>query len=227
MSRMGSQFLDAPLSEYLGVTFFNTGNLYDCVSVYPPLTTIGRTGTQSSCSVFNALLGHPTSTLLYVADIGYNPNAGIGAWRHPAGGGPYNPQGAHFAFLSGRPYRWNHADLAANVERIVRELFASGAGIAAPEAPTEAAPGLRVASPGLGGARLTLTLPRPAEAELRVWDAQGRLVRQLLAGPCAPGEHAIRWDGRTDAGRAAASGLYYARLRSGAAAVRVPFLLIR
>jgi flagellar hook assembly protein FlgD len=40
----------------------------------------------------------------------------------------------------------------------------------------------------------------------------GRLVRTLAAGRLPAGPHAVRWDGRDDRGRGAASGTYVARL---------------
>lgn len=228
MTRNGDLFLDDPLRNYLGVTITSGGStLNDCVSVYAPLTSIGRIGSQSACALFNALLTQPTSTLLYVADIGYNPNPGIGVWRHPAGGGPYNPHGAHFAFLSGRPYRWNAADLSANIERIVLGLFGEGAAIGEPAAPQTVRVDLRAASPALGSTRIAFTLPRREDVELVVCDAQGRILRRLLDGPGPAGRQSALWDGRSGAGDRAPSGLYYARLRRGGRSWSAPFLLLR
>ncbi len=50
---------------------------------------------------------------------------------------------------------------------------------------------------------------------LRVFDAAGRLVRTLGAGSASPGMHAVPWDGRDDAGRDVASGVYLCRLTVG------------
>jgi hypothetical protein len=55
---------------------------------------------------------------------------------------------------------------------------------------------------GAGGAR----------AHLRIYDAAGRLVRQLLDESLAAGEHSVAWSGRDDAGRSVSAGVYYARL---------------
>ena len=52
----------------------------------------------------------------------------------------------------------------------------------------------------------------PGAASLGVYDGAGRLVRRLAVGPLGAGEHAIPWDGKDDAGRAAASGVYFVRL---------------
>jgi aminopeptidase N len=227
MSRMGDSFLDTPMRDYLGISISTVGTIYDCITVHPPLTTIGRIGSQTYCAVFNALLTQPSSTLLYIADTGYNPNPGIGVWRHPVGGGWANPAGGHFAFLSGRPYRWTYADLSANVERIVLELFGTGAAVPDADQPASAVPTLRVANPALGGARIAFTLPRPGAMELLVCDAQGRIVRRLVDGACRAGSQSATWDGRSSTGEPAPSGIYYARLRGDARPCTAPFLLLR
>jgi len=59
-------------------------------------------------------------------------------------------------------------------------------------------------------------LPRPAAVDLIVYDVAGRVVRSLLtAGNVPAGYHEVVWNGRDNAGRAAASGLYFLRLDTG------------
>ena len=50
-------------------------------------------------------------------------------------------------------------------------------------------------------------IPHPGRVDLRVVDTAGRLVRALAAGDRDAGRHVMRWDGRDDAGRPAASAL--------------------
>jgi hypothetical protein len=52
------------------------------------------------------------------------------------------------------------------------------------------------------------------QAELVVFDAQGRLVRTLLDGQASAGRNEIVWDGKDDRGQEVASGVYYYRLRA-------------
>ncbi len=59
---------------------------------------------------------------------------------------------------------------------------------------------------------IRMVVPRAGEAVVRVFDVQGRVVRTLRAGRVAAGEHAVTWQGRTDSGGEAASGVYFARL---------------
>ena len=62
----------------------------------------------------------------------------------------------------------------------------------------------------------TTTIPfvvyRDTHVVLRIYDAQGRVVRTLVEEPFAEGEHQVRWNGRDDQGREVASGAYYYRL---------------
>jgi hypothetical protein len=51
---------------------------------------------------------------------------------------------------------------------------------------------------------------------LTLYDVTGRRVRTLVDRPVGPGRHSVRWDGRDDAGRACASGVYFVRLIAGA-----------
>jgi hypothetical protein len=60
--------------------------------------------------------------------------------------------------------------------------------------------------------RLSESLP----VRVRVFDVAGREVRDLLSLPVqSPGEHSVVWDGRDDAGRRTASGVYFCRLDAG------------
>jgi hypothetical protein len=51
-------------------------------------------------------------------------------------------------------------------------------------------------------------------ATLMVYDLSGRLVRKLLSAHMSKGEHSLVWDGKTDFGRGASSGVYFIRLQT-------------
>ncbi len=51
-----------------------------------------------------------------------------------------------------------------------------------------------------------------APVELHVYDAAGRLVKDLHDGPASPGPHIANWDGTDESGRRVASGVYFCRL---------------
>jgi hypothetical protein len=68
-------------------------------------------------------------------------------------------------------------------------------------------------------------------AEVMIFDVRGRLVRRLSPGTDGPAGTAtagsVVWDGRTDAGREAASGIYFCRVRRGAVETSAKMLLVR
>ena len=51
--------------------------------------------------------------------------------------------------------------------------------------------------------------------ELAIFDALGQKVRTLIAAEQAPGLYRLQWDGRTDMGIEAASGVYMYSLTAG------------
>lgn len=59
-------------------------------------------------------------------------------------------------------------------------------------------------------------LPAPSGVKLTIYTASGREVRTLVDGFMPAGEHSVRWDGRTAAGQAAPSGVYFYRIEAGA-----------
>ncbi len=60
-------------------------------------------------------------------------------------------------------------------------------------------------------------LPEPARVDLEIFDVAGRVVRRLLRDDSRPsGGHTAVWNGRDDAGRQVAAGVYFCRLRAGA-----------
>ncbi len=91
----------------------------------------------------------------------------------------------------------------------------------------QARPAVAVAAEGApGGARLALAAP--ARVSAAVHDLRGRRVATLWAGRDLPaGTHALRWDGRDDGGRPAASGAYVLRVAAGGAAATLRIVVAR
>lgn len=80
-------------------------------------------------------------------------------------------------------------------------------------------------NPARGACTLRFTLAAAGEGALELYDAHGRRVRALAAGPLARGPHALAWDGRDEGGRAAPAGIYFARLRAGGRDETLRFVL--
>ncbi len=71
------------------------------------------------------------------------------------------------------------------------------------------------------------TNPRAGRVDLAVFDVTGRLVRHLLAEQMTAGQHHAVWDGRSDAGQPAGSGVYFARLRVSGEVRSVKLMLVK
>jgi flagellar hook assembly protein FlgD len=67
-------------------------------------------------------------------------------------------------------------------------------------------------NPANASTRIGFAMDRSGKATIRVFDAQGRLVRTLADGPRSAGVHEVTWDGRDDLGKEMASGVYFYEL---------------
>lgn len=102
-----------------------------------------------------------------------------------------------------------------------------GTALAAPgvefdEEGVPAASAMRASAPNpfTAGTALRFDLAAGGGATLRVYAAQGRLVRTIFRTTLPAGRFRAAWDGRDDQGRAAPSGIYFTRLEVSGA---VPF----
>lgn len=69
------------------------------------------------------------------------------------------------------------------------------------------------------GTEIAYTLPTTQSVRLTVHGLDGRLVRQLVAGPREAGRHRAAWSGRDQQGRVVPSGVYVLRLEANDAVV--------
>ena len=85
--------------------------------------------------------------------------------------------------------------------------------------PTDARPSLDASpNPFTPGTRVTYVIPEDAQQApvlLSVFDASGRLVRELLAVRQSAESGTVDWDGRDSAGELVAAGMYFAQLSVG------------
>ena len=75
--------------------------------------------------------------------------------------------------------------------------------------------------------RLVLSLAHPGDASLELFNAAGQRVRVLQRGALVAGEHLLNWDGLTEEGAPASSGLYLAVARGEGRTVTRKLLLLR
>lgn len=91
------------------------------------------------------------------------------------------------------------------------------------DAPAVATPGparlIPSPNPFLSSTRISF-VARTGSATLFVHDAAGRLVRRLHSPSAASGPRTVTWDGRDEAGRSTAAGIYFLRLEQADGAIR-------
>ncbi len=74
---------------------------------------------------------------------------------------------------------------------------------------------------------LTIGVPRASRVDVRVYDVQGRLVKTLVDGMREPGSYRLVWDGKSDARKVMASGVYFARMQAPGFESAVKLVLVR
>jgi hypothetical protein len=74
---------------------------------------------------------------------------------------------------------------------------------------------------------IELVNPRAGRVDVAVYDVQGRLVRTLLGRELAAGTHSVRWDGVTDRGDRAGSGVYFARMLTSEGVSGAKLMLVK
>ena len=72
--------------------------------------------------MFDTVRTQPDTQLLWKTTVGFTPQRGLGVVRLTSGGAGLRPAGGRLAFLSGRPYRWNHVQLHANVNTLLAQF---------------------------------------------------------------------------------------------------------
>jgi hypothetical protein len=82
-------------------------------------------------------------------------------------------------------------------------------------------------NPFNASARINWQMRRDGAADLKVFDASGRVVRTLVSGPCRAGSYTTVWNGADNAGRKLAHGIYFVRLATPDQTVRVKTVLAR
>lgn len=105
-----------------------------------------------------------------------------------------------------------------------------GAATGIEEGPLAEVGGLRIWAGSPNPFRLSTSiavdLPEPRVLEATVHDATGRVVRRIEPGLATAGRHSIVWNGRDDAGRRVASGIYLVRVTAGHADDRQTLVLL-
>lgn len=76
-------------------------------------------------------------------------------------------------------------------------------------------------------AKIITTIFYPGDVTIKIYTLNGGLVRDLYRGPAAAGVTTYAWDGKTDSGAVAASGLYFVRVKGPKTDVKEKIVLIK
>jgi hypothetical protein len=64
------------------------------------------------------------------------------------------------------------------------------------------------------GTTISFSCPQPAEVTLTIYDLQGQRVCQLIQSEFPAGYHKTFWNGRDDAGKIVAAGIYFYQIEA-------------
>jgi hypothetical protein len=95
---------------------------------------------------------------------------------------------------------------------ILGDFNAVPAGVADPAVPASASLAPAWPNPSSGHTSIEFELPRAGRVALRVFDAGGRMVRDLVRENRGEGHHRIDWDGTGADGRPLENGAYFLQL---------------
>jgi hypothetical protein len=74
---------------------------------------------------------------------------------------------------------------------------------------------------------IAFELPSAGPVTLRIFDANGRLVRTLVNAQLPPDLHTVEWDGRDDSGESVGSGIYMYQLEFGSKRLSRKMVLLK
>ena len=107
-------------------------------------------------------------------------------------------------------------DLASQIGLTHQTWTSSSPQLSVPETRPSQAIALTVSpNPVLGLARVRFSLASSEQLDVAIFDTAGRRIRGLLSGTRGAGEHELTWDGKDQAGRGVAAGVYLVRIAAG------------
>ncbi len=119
------------------------------------------------------------------------------------------------------------SSMSRPTEVLVTERVAGKSAFEAVDEPLVTGVGNNAPNPFNASTLLRFSLGEDADAVLVIYDILGREVRRLVDGPMAAGRYTMAWDSRDEAGRLAASGVYFYALQTSARQYTGRMLLVR
>ena len=193
---------------------------------------------QGGDVTINAEVKAYSGSALSVVELVYRSDGGV--WQTvamtPLGGSAYTADIPAPATFTTTDYYVHAADASGRTAGIPRTEPAAwisfehspsavSVGDAAPASIARLAPGHP--NPFRASTRFSFELRTPDVADVAVYDVAGRRVRDLGSGPFPAGRSELTWDGRDDAGRSVAPGVYRLVLRTAGIVYSKPVVRAR
>ena len=222
ITRKGQSFIDVNLQEYLGITWAENplSTINNCDAAFPGLMDMQFTDAQTLNAVFETGLTNSESTLLFHETTSFSTPRGLGVWRNPSEGG-------QFIFISGRPYYYNAEDLRANVEFILKYLFAESTLLNGTD-PIEFRLEQNYPNPFNTSTTIRYYLFNPADVTINIYNIRGELIEVLLKNESkSTGPDKIVWNGKNNGGTRVSSGIYFYQMNINGLSKTKKMLLLR
>lgn len=203
----GTSFLGDDLRNYLGVEWYSSpfSTLQNFESTHPELSDLTLTKNQVFINTFEVELTSENSTLLYQSTEGFDSPRGTGVISEPDGTGK-------FVLLAGKPYQFESAGMAQNIETIVKDLIG--------DATTDIEDDEKVVyefelkslypNPFNPSTNIQFSLPQASDVTISVYNIIGQKVGEIVNEQLNSGAHKVEWNASN-----LSSGIYLIRLNAG------------
>ncbi len=208
-TRLGTNFFDAPLRNYCGITSFTGDLALDTLRALDEnLINIGSTGSGTNTLVHFATLNSASEAIPFFDDNAATPYiAGFRLNKDSAG---------VFIYIAGRPYRLDNAASYADYNYIIDNWMTSTfpTGVKSEDNKVNTVENYRLEqnypNPFNPATRIAYSIQKAGFVSLKVYDILGREVATLVNGFQQANNYTVNFD----AGRLA-SGIYLYKLKTG------------
>ena len=82
-------------------------------------------------------------------------------------------------------------------------------------------------NPFKGMGNIAWSVKTAGNVTLKVYDASGRVVRNLVQSPMKPGRYRVTWDGKANDGRMVSAGIYFYKLETASGKLEQKVIVTR
>ena len=186
---------------------------------------IGVLGNNTLSALFDTTLTKNYSELIYVSTESFDSPKGSGVWSKPKGKG-------QFAYIAGRPYKFNHADLRTNMQKILVDGMGEVVGVndkTDENIPLKFELSQNYPNPFNPSTTIKYSIPvetfrgtASQKVTLKVYDVLGKEVTTLVNKEQSAGGYEVEFNAKK-----ITSGVYFYKLQAGSFTETKKMLLLR